>query len=511
MKNQKNYVEILDTTLRDGEQTPGVAFTPAEKLHIARILLTRVKVDRIEIASARVSSGEFEGVRAIIEWAAHRGFADAIEILGFVDGGKSVDWIVEAGCGTINLLCKGSERHCRVQLGKTPAEHYAAAVAEVKYAIERGLKVNIYLEDGINGMNADFGYVYNFIRAFDGLPVGHFMVPDTLGNAEPDMISRNFSWLCGAFPDKAFDFHGHNDYNLATANSLAAARAGARGIHTTVNGLGERAGNQALETAVVVLRDMGGFKTGVVEKQLAYASSVVQALSSKRLAWNAPVVGQDVFTQTCGVHADGDKKGNLYANDLLPERFGRTRNYALGKLAGKSSIDKNLEELGMELDPEVRKKVLAEVVRLGDRKKSVAPTDLPFIVSNVLRTPLAFHVKVEKYSITTRDGGAPKAEVTLRFLDGTTFAGEASGDGGFDAFVKAIKKALGGRGIKWPKLLDYEVRIPPGGKTDAIVEVSILWEDPHNEGSTLRTIGVDSDQLVAAIIATEKMLNFVLR
>ncbi|MEA4863106.1 MAG: alpha-isopropylmalate synthase regulatory domain-containing protein [Victivallaceae bacterium] len=511
MKKLKNYVEILDTTLRDGEQTPGVAFTPAEKLHIARILLTRVKVDRIEIASARVSSGEFEGVKAIIDWAAHRGVVDAVEILGFVDGGKSVDWIAGAGCGVINLLCKGSERHCRIQLGKTPDEHYAAAVAEVKYAVERGLKVNIYLEDGINGLNADFGYVYNFIRAFDGLPVQRFMVPDTLGNAEPELITRCFSWLRNAFPDKKFDFHGHNDYNMSTANTLAAARAGVSGVHATVNGLGERAGNQPLETAVVVLRDMGGFKTGVAEKQLAYASSVVQALSGKRLAWNAPVVGQDVFTQTCGVHADGDKKGNLYANELLPERFGRTRNYALGKLAGKSSLDKNLEELGMELDPELRKKVLAEVVRLGDRKKSVAPTDLPFIVSNVLRTPMASLVKVDKYNITTKDGAAPKASVAIRFSDGTLVAGEASGDGGFDAFVKALKKALSGHGVKWPKLLDYEVRIPPGGKTDAIVEVSILWDDPHNDGATLRTIGVDSDQLVAAITATEKMLNFVLR
>jgi len=151
------------------------------------------------------------------------------------------------------------------------------------------------------------------------------------------------------------------------------------------------------------------------------------------------------------------------------------------------------------------------VVRLGDRKKSVSPSDLPFIVSNVLRTPLASHVKFEDYTIITKVGSPPAAKVAIRFADGELLTAEATGDGGYDAFVKAVKKALKQSDIKWPRLLDYEVRIPPGGKTDALVEVSILWDDPSGEGKTLRTLGVDSDQIVAAVIATEKMLNHIIR
>ncbi len=512
MKNCKNYVEIMDTTLRDGEQTPGVAFTPAEKLHLARLLLTHVKADRLEIGSARVSEGEHEGVRAIIDWADHRGFIEKIEILGFVDNGKSVEWIANCGGRVVNLLCKGSERHCRVQLGKIPQQHYADAVKNIELAAGRGLAVNVYLEDCFNGIRDNFGYVYNFISELEKTgKVVRYMLPDTLGSSSPEEVARGIEWLLNAFPDAKFDFHGHNDYGMVTANSLAAVIAGASGIHTTINGLGERTGNQPLAQIVVAIRDMTGRKTGIAEKQLQYASSVVQNLSGKRCAWNMPVVGSDVFTQTCGVHADGDKKGNLYANLLLPERFGRTRNYALGKLAGKSSIDKNLEELGLELDPETRGKVLAEVVRLGDRKKTVAASDLPFIISSVLRTPLESHVRVESYSVTTRNGQPPKADVAIAFADGPTIEASATGDGGYDAVVKAMKKALRDRNLKWPKLLDYEVRIPPGGKTDALVEVSILWENPHVEGATLRTVGVDSDQLVAAITATEKMLNQLIK
>lgn len=508
MKSRKNYIEIMDTTLRDGEQTPGVSFTPEEKLHLARTLLTRAKIDRLEIGSARVSAGERDGVKAIIEWANRRGLIDSIEILGFIDNGKSVDWIAECGGKVINLLAKGSRRHCTIQLRKTPEEHYSEVARDVKYALERGLSVNVYLEDWTGGMREDFGYVYSMIRALKDLDIKRFMLPDTLGIADPDEISRYFQWLGNAFPGVKFEFHGHNDYGMVTANSLAAVKAGAAGIHTTINGLGERTGNQPLAQIAVAIEDMTPFTTGIAIKQLQRVSDTVQNMSGKRTAWNTPVTGSDVFTQTCGVHADGDKKGNLYANLLLPERFGRSRNYALGKLAGKASLDKNLEELGMELDEDTRKKVLAEIVRLGDRKKQVANTDLPFIISGVLRTPVHNRLKVESYHLESRSGCQAKADVVLVF-DDEKIEAQAVGDGGFDAFVKAMRKALKGKNVSFPKLLDFEQRIPPGGKTDALVEASIMWDIPG--GKPLRTIGVDSDQVVAAIIATEKMLNQVVK
>ncbi|MCP3968331.1 MAG: 2-isopropylmalate synthase [Lentisphaerae bacterium] len=507
-KNRFNrYVEIMDTTLRDGEQTPGVAYTPAEKLQLARLLLTKVRADRLEIGSARVSEGEQKGLSSIIEWAEKRGLSDRLEILGFVDGGKSVDWICDVGGKTINMLTKGSEKHCRVQLGKTPEEHYKQVADEIRYATSKGLTVNLYLEDWSSGMRDSFQYVHAFMMYLKDLPVARYMLPDTLGVITPAQITRYLEWLYIAFPNVKLDFHGHNDYGMATANSLAAVEAGISGIHTTVNGLGERAGNQSLSEIAVAIQDMTDRKTHISEKQLQFASTVVQNISGKRNSWNTPIVGCDVFTQTCGVHADGDKKGNLYANPLLPERFSRRRLYALGKLSGKASLEKNLEDLGLELDEDVRKKVLHHIVRLGDKKESVTPADLPFIISDVLRTPIQEKVKFVNYHITSGSDSTPTAEVVLRYKNKEITA-VAKGDGGYDAFMKAVRNGMKQFGVTIPKLLDYEVRIPPGGKTDALVETTITWES--GDVRPIITIGVDSDQTAAAIEATSKMLNLVL-
>ncbi len=507
MKSNCHYVEVMDTTLRDGEQTPGVAFTPAEKLELAKFLVTRLKIDRLEIGSARVSEGERSAVMAIFDWAKSKGCLESIEILGFVDGGKSVDWIKAAGGQVVNLLAKGSEHHCRVQLRKQPAKHFEDVANEIRYAADRGIKVNLYLEDWSNGVRNSFAYVHEFLTRMKELPVERFMLPDTLGVLNPFEAADYFRWMKNAFPEYRFDFHGHNDYGMVTAISLSAVKAGFSGIHTTINGLGERTGNQPLAQLTVAVNDMTDRKIRVTEKELQHASELVQTLSGKRCAWNCPVVGHDVFTQTCGVHADGDKKGNLYANLLLPERVGRRRDYALGKLSGKASIDQNLEVMGVELAPEVRQKVLQEVIRLGDRKKSVSPSDLPFIIAEVLSTPLTARLKVVDYEISTRAGSSPKAKVAVEMDGVRTEAVQISGDGGYDAFMRALRKCMKQFNLTLPKLVDYEVRIPPGGKTDALVETTIRWD---HAGKTISTTGIDPDQIVAAILATEKMLNLIL-
>jgi len=497
-------LEIMDTTLRDGEQTPGVSFTPEEKLQIARALLGRLGVDRVEVASARVSEGEAEGASRIIDWAERNGKLDRVEILGFVDGGKSVDWIKNVGGEVVNLLTKGSERHCRTQLRKTPERHIEDIKKVLDHAGKVGVRVNIYLEDWSGGMRENFQYVHFMVSELRDFPVERFMLPDTLGIMNPKMMKLYLEWMFAAFPGRRFDFHGHNDYGLGTANSLQAALSGINGIHTTVNGLGERAGNPSLCEVVPVIRDMTGRKIRVKEKELSRVSLLVQTFSGKRLAPNAPIVGNDVFTQTCGVHADGDKKGDLYANPLLPSRFGRKRSYALGKLSGKASIDKNLEELGVELDDDTRDRVLREVIRLGDKKKKLTPADLPVIISDVMRTGTSKVAVFTDYEITTRRGKLPMAKVEMQYR-GKTLTATANGDGGYDAFMKAVRKMLKQEGVKAPRLVGYEVHIPPGGKTDAIVETTISWD--NGKDPVYSTIGVDSDQTEAAIQATEKMLN----
>lgn len=508
-KSQERFIEILDTTLRDGEQTPGVAFTPEEKLVIAKGLLNQMHIDRLEIGSARVSEGEKAALKEILQWGKSRGFPERMEILGFVDGGKSVDWITGLGGKVINLLAKGSERHCRGQLKKEPRQHFADVKREIEYARKAGLKVNLYLEDWSNGMRNSLSYVLTFLKELEGSGIEHLMLPDTLGILAPDEVELYISWVSRISGELRLDFHAHNDYGMATANSLAAVKAGVNGIHTTINGLGERAGNLSLEQFVAALHDHTEKQTRVPEKMLKEASDTLQAISGKRCSWNSPIVGSDVFTQTCGVHADGDKKGNLYMNELLPERFGRTRDYALGKLSGKASIDRNADELGIEkLDPEVRSKVLQEVVRLGDKKKQLSSADLPFILAGVLHSPVKGRIEIMDYQVETRMGKSPRSQLSLK-VDGVLYCEKAFGNGGYDAFMKALRKLLRKLKIQFPKLADYEVRIPPGGKTDAIVETTISWILPG--GKILKTVGVDCDQIAAAVSATEKMLNIVIR
>lgn len=497
-------VELMDTTLRDGEQTQGVAFSIEEKLTLARQLLLQVGVDRIEVASARVSEGEQRAVGRIVEWARSQGRGDAVEVLGFCDHNRSADWLGEAGGRVMNLLAKGSFRHLEGQLRKTPEQHLADIEKTTSYCRDNGIVCNCYPEDWSNGMLENYDYCMWLIARLAELPVQRIMLPDTLGILNPEQ-SRDFvRRVVEAQPDAHIDFHCHNDYGLATANSLAAAVAGAKGVHVTVNGLGERAGNTPLDEFVVALRDLYGMETAVNEESLVDVSKLVESFSGRRLAPNKPITGDAVFTQTAGIHADGDKKGDLYVTKLRAERFGRTRTYALGKLAGKASLDMNLDRLGLDLTDEQKKLILKRIIELGDQKRALTVDDLPFIIADVLKSPSDRVIAIEDCVISTTMHVVPTATIKVRYKDQIR-QGSATGDGGYDAFMKALRGLLEEFGVEIPQLLDYEVHIPPGGRTDALVETTITWEGGK------RTRGVDSDQVKAAIVATEHMLNIVQR
>jgi D-citramalate synthase len=470
----QDRVLILDTTLRDGEQTQGVSFSPDEKAQIAQALLELLRVDRIEVASARVSSGEQAAVTRIVDWARGKGLDGRVEVLGFVDDGKSIDWIRQAGANVINLLAKGSRKHCETQLRKTLDSHADDVRRNVTLARERGLAVNLYLEDWSNGYADDPGYVYGLVERLQDLGVGHFMLPDTLGVMTPEKVFAAVMDMLRRFPQSRFDFHPHNDYGLATANVVAAAQAGAAAVHCTVNCLGERAGNASLAEVVVNLRDQLDMDVRIDEQYLARVSEMVQYFSGKRIADNAPIVGDDVFTQTAGIHADGDHKGGLYATRLSPARFGRRRVYALGKLAGKASLAKNLERLGVTLSDEQQRRVLARIVELGDSKKRITFEDLPFIIAEVLESNDYHHAELLACNVSSSLGLESTASIKLRLHDRIhTAAG--SGNGGFDAFNNALAAITAREGLVLPRLVDYEVRIPKGGRTDALTECTITW------------------------------------
>jgi len=503
----QRHIEIMDTTLRDGEQTSGVSFSASEKLTIARLLLTEVKVDRIEIASARVSEGEFAAVKAITKWAKANGFLNRVEVLTFVDGDVSVQWMLKAGAKVMNLLTKGSLNHLTHQLKKKPEQHFAEVAAVIGLAKKKGLDCNVYLEDWSNGMRHSKEYVFQYLDFLRDQPVKRIMLPDTLGVLTPSEVYEYISEIVQRYPDIHFDFHAHNDYDLGTANVLEGVKAGVQGIHLTVNGMGERAGNAPLASAIAVLNDfLPAVKTAVAEESLYRVSKLVETFSGVRIPSNKPVVGENVFTQTAGIHADGDKKNKLYFSDLMPERFGRQRKYALGKTSGKANIENNLQQLGIQLSEADLKKVTERVIELGDRKEMVTQNDLPYIISDVLNSNMKEDsVRVENYVLT--HSKSLKPSVTLKIsIDGEIFEAHAPGDGQYDAFMNALKDVYKKKKRELPVLTDYAVRIPPGGKSDALCETIITWKFNNKE---FITRGLDSDQTVSAIKATQKMLNLI--
>ncbi len=503
----KKHIEIMDTTLRDGEQTSGVSFSASEKLTIAKLLLEELKVDRIEIASARVSDGEFQAVKNITSWAQENNFIDQVEVLTFVDKGVSIQWMLDAGAKVQNLLTKGSLNHLTHQLKKTPEQHFTEIAQTINDAADQGIATNVYLEDWSNGMRNSKAYVFEFLSFLNTQNVKRIMLPDTLGVLTPTESFDFIQEIKEKYPDLHFDFHAHNDYDLSVSNVMEALKAGADGLHLTINGMGERAGNAPLASVVAVVNDfLPEFEIQVQEQSLNSVSKLIETFSGFRIPVNKPIVGDNVFTQTAGIHADGDNKNNLYFNDLLPERFGRKREYALGKSSGKANIQKNLQELGLSLDDADLRKVTERIIELGDKKQLVTKEDLPYIISDILDSEQVEEtVVVDSYVLNHSKGMMPTASISIT-IDEDRFETVAQGDGQFDAFMNALRSVFETKQIQLPALTDYAVRIPPGSASDALCETVITWKLEDKE---FKTRGLDSDQTVSAIQATEKMLNII--
>ena len=350
-------------------------------------------------------------------------------------------------------------------------------------------------------------YVMYFMDRIRSEEIERFMLPDTLGILDPydtfDFVKR----MVKTYPELRFDFHAHNDYDLAISNLFAALKVGASGVHCTVNGLGERAGNASLSSAIAVIHDMLHLKTGIDESKINRVSSIIESYSGVAIPPNKPIIGEYVFTQCAGVHADGDSKDNLYSSDLAPERFGRTREYALGKLSGKANIRKNLEALGLESSEENIQKVTQRITELGDKKEIVTQEDLPFIVADVVKHGKGEDkIKLINYQLSLTRGLRPTAIVKVE-INGKEYMESSVGDGQYDAFMKALRKIYKGQRRKdFPVLTDYMVNIPRGGKTDALVQTTIHWQY-HDH--MIKTIGLDPDQTESAIKATLKMLNII--
>ena len=501
-------VEIMDTTLRDGEQTSGMSFSPSEKLTIAKLLLDELKVDRIEIASARVSDGEFTAVKNIANWAKENNYLNKVEVLTFLDNGVSINWLNDSGAKVQNLLTKGSLNHLKYQIKKTPKEHFKDVYNSVHDARKLNIATNVYLEDWSNGMRNSPDYVFDYLDLLSTLPIERVLLPDTLGVLSPEETYNYLSVIINKYPDIHFDFHAHNDYDLSVSNVLESLKAGCHGLHLTINGMGERAGNAPMASVAVVIRDfLPEIKINLDEKKLYRVSNLISAFTGFKIPANKPIIGENVFTQTAGIHADGDSKKKLYFNDLLPERFGRIREYALGKTSGKANIKKNLDKLGITLSDEDLKKVTNRVIELGDKKEKVTAEDLPYIISDVLNTSMRVErVLINSYVLKHTMGKDPSVYLEL-IIDNMIYSKTGIGDGQFNAFMNAVNEIYNENNKQIPNLVNYLVTIPRGSNSDALCETIITWSDNNGEFTTR---GLDSDQTVSAIKATEKMLNVII-
>jgi len=257
-----------------------------------------------------------------------------------------------------------------------------------------------------------------------------------------------------------------------------------------------------------VLKDKMGIRTGIDETHLHDISNMVERFSGKIIAANTPILGQDVFTQTAGIHADGDVKGGLYETRLSPERFDRKRTYALGKLSGKASVLKNIEELGITLSDDNLKKVLARVVALGDSKETITADDLPFIIADVLESNDYQHIRLVECQITSQLGSDSEVALAVE-INGEPYADSGIGNGGYAAFIDALTKIMARVRFTLPELMDYAIRIPRGGTTGALTECTITWSGDArgNPGRNMRTRGVHANQVYAAVEATLRMIN----
>ena len=259
----------------------------------------------------------------------------------------------------------------------------------------------------------------------------------------------------------------------------------------------------------VVLKDKMAIKLNIDEHHIVDVSQMVESFSGKFVAGNTPILGSDVFTQTAGIHADGDKKGNLYVTHLSPERFARKRTYALGKMAGKASLEKNLDAMGISLSTEDQRRVLARVIELGDSKQTITPEDLPFIIADVIESADMQHIMLENCRTSSSLNDQSEVELTVN-IDGNSFHDKGTGNGAYDAFTDALDKILlAHTEVRRPTLVDYQVHIPKGGKTDALTEAAITWRLENNRAITTR--GVNSNQVFAAIQATLRVINMLLK
>ncbi len=496
---EANHVQIFDTTLRDGEQSPGASMNVEEKVAIAR-QLEQLHVDVIEAGFAASSEGDFDSVRRVAETVSS---PIVLSLARTKEGDieRAIRAVEKAKRPGIHVFIATSDIHLKHKLMMSRQEVIDAAGWAVGYAKKHLDYVEFSAEDA---SRSDRDYLVQVFGEAIKAGAVTLNVPDTTGYALPEQFSELFRYLISSTPggDRVtWSAHCHNDLGMAVANSLAAVHAGARQVECTVNGLGERAGNTSMEEVVMALRtrkDFFGLETGVVTEQIYPASRLVSQITGIPIPINKPIVGDNAFAHEAGIHQDGVLKNKITYEIMTPETVGLAANrLVLGKHSGRHAFMDRLRELGIAAPEIDMNKAFARFKALADKKKSVYDEDLMAIVAEeAVRVPDRYELAY--LNVTSSSEAVPQATVRLR-VDDEERTEHATGDGMVDACYKAIAKATGTS----CKLERYAVKSITGG-TDAQGEVSCLVRDAD---MTSMGQGAHTDIIMASALAFLNALN----
>lgn len=487
-------IKVFDTTLRDGEQTPGVALTPEKKLEIAKAL-DELGVDIIEAGFPINSEGEFNAVRQIAREVDTTvcGLARALK--------PDLDRCIEAEVDLVHAFISTSPQHLKYQMEKTEDEVYEMAVDAVQYVVDHGLPC---LFSPMDATRSDINYLIRVCKGVEEAGAETINIPDTVGVMYPSAMRELISKVRKAVKVD-IDVHCHNDFGMAVANTLAAVEAGANQVQVAVNGLGERAGNADLEQVVMALKVLYGRETNVKYRNIYATSKLVERLTGVRVMPNFPIVGDNAFAHESGIHVHAVLKKAETFEPLKPEMVGARRRIVLGKHVGVHGIEAKLKELRIEVTPEQLMEITKKVKDLGGKGKRIVEEDLIAISEDVVgKIPKEKRViDLVDLKLTSKLNKNPIATVKLK-VRGKQKEATEEGVGPVDATLNAIRTAIGDRKIT---LEEYHLDAITGG-SDALADVTVRVA--KGADVTLAR-GVHEDVVMASIIAFINGLNRLLK